>query len=61
MLEPWIIDEILRREKDRRRDNRPQLELPVPDSDRPAEDDPGMDYDEWGNWVPERGVAIMKM
>ena len=39
MLEPWIIDEIRRREEERRRGDRPQLELPVPDGQWPGESD----------------------
>jgi hypothetical protein len=31
MMEPWIINEILRREEERKRGERPQLELPVPE------------------------------
>ena len=56
MLEPWVIDEILRREEDRRSGDRPQLELPVPDPEWPGAGDLGMDHDE-----PERGVVIMEM
>jgi hypothetical protein len=61
MLEPWVIDEILRREKDRRRYDRPPLDLPVPDPEWPGNRDPGMDYHERGRSVPERGVVIMGM
>jgi hypothetical protein len=61
MLEPWIIDEIRRREEDRRRGDRPQLELPVPDGQWPSEGDPGMDYEEQGDRVIERGVVIIGM
>jgi hypothetical protein len=59
MLEPWVIDGILRRERDRRRVDRPPLELPVPDPELPSNSDPGTDYHERGNSVPERGVVIM--
>jgi len=59
MLEPWIIDEIRRREEERRRGDRPQLELPVPDSRWPG------DWDEHqreqGDRAPERGVVIIGM
>lgn len=61
MLEPWVIDEILRREEDRRSGDRPQLELPVPDPEWPGAGDLGMDHDERGHSVPERGVVIMGM
>jgi len=62
MLEPWIIDEIRRREENERRGgDRPQLELPVPDmrdDDHPANDagdHPNRDAD------PKRGVVIIAM
>ena len=61
MLEPWIINEIVRREEDRRRCDRPRLELPLADPQWPGEGDPGMDHDERGHSVPDRGVVIMKM
>lgn len=60
MLEPWIIDEIRRREEERRRGDRPQLELPVPDCNWP-----GMEHEdhrgERGDKAPERGVVIIGM
>jgi hypothetical protein len=59
MLEPWIIDQIRRREEERRRGERPQLELPIPDypPDTGRERDPaGEDESE-----PTRGVAIIAM
>lgn len=58
MLEPWIIDEIRRREEERRRGDRPQLELPVPDIQWPT------DLDRDGGRrekAPERGVVIIGM
>ncbi len=60
MLEPWIIDQIRRREEERRRGERPQLELPVPDlpSDNGSEGDAGEGGDES---EPTRGVAIIAM
>jgi hypothetical protein len=61
MLEPWIIKEIIRREEDRRRGDRPRLDLPLPDPRWPADGDPGMDHDERGHSVPDRGVVIMGM
>jgi hypothetical protein len=57
MLEPWIIDEIRRREDERRRGERPQLELPVPEPHWPMEGDVG---DE-GDRTPGRGVVIIGM
>ena len=61
MLEPWIIDQIRRREEEeRRRGDRPQLELPVPDGpgDKPENDAGDEEKDE-----PEtkRGVVIIAM
>jgi hypothetical protein len=58
MLEPWIIDEIRRREEERRRGDRPQLELPVPDPSWPQSD--GSQRDQ-GDKAPERGVVIIGM
>jgi len=60
MLEPWIIDEIRRREEERRRGNRPQLELPVPDPCWPNEGDSG-GANHQGDKAPERGVVIIGM
>jgi hypothetical protein len=58
MLEPWIINEIRRREEERRHGERPQLEMPVPDRTPLPEDRPDDDRSE-----PEshRGVAIIAM
>ena len=58
MLEPWIIDQIRRREEQRRYGERPQLELPVPDRRPTPEEDDDPDKRE-----PEsnRGVAIIAM
>ena len=61
MLEPWIIDEILRREEERRRGDRPQLELPVPEGEYPPEGDCGDVHNEHGDRAPERGVVIIGM
>jgi hypothetical protein len=61
MLEPWIIDEIRRREEEeRRRGERPQLELPVPDKpgDRPGSD---AGDDEGHDSGTKRGVVIIAM
>jgi hypothetical protein len=60
MLEPWIIDEIRRREEERRRGDRPQLELPVPDppADRPGSDAGDEEKDDPGT---KRGVVIIAM
>ncbi len=59
MLEPWIIDEIRRREEERRRGDRPQLELPVPDPSWPNEGD--KNQRDQGDKAPERGVVIIGM
>jgi hypothetical protein len=61
MLEPWIIDEIRRREEERRRGDRPQLELPVPDPHWPNEGDRSETHGEKGDKAPERGVVIIGM
>jgi hypothetical protein len=60
MLEPWIIDEIRRREEERRRGNRPQLELPVPDPSWPSDSDNDHRGNQ-GDKAPERGVVIIGM
>ena len=64
MLEPWIIDQIRRREEEeRRRGERPQLELPVPDRPTSPEDRPTSDAGDDGKDDPEtkRGVVIIAM
>jgi hypothetical protein len=61
MLEPWIIDEIRRREEERRRGDRPQLELPVPDPRWPNEGNGDAPRREQGDKPPERGVVIIGM
>ena len=59
MLEPWIIEQIRRREEEeRRRHERPQLELPLPERNWPPTrsdpDDPSQDEDN-RDWA--RGFA----
>jgi hypothetical protein len=61
MLEPWIIDEIRHREEERRRGDRPQLELPVPEPGWTNEGDAGDTHGEQGDKAPERGVVIIGM
>jgi len=61
MLEPWIIDQIRRKEEERRRGDRPQLELPIPESTWPDEPDVGMGYRESPEPPTERGVVIIGM
>ena len=61
MLEPWIIDQIRRREEEeRRRGDRPQLELPVPETpeDKPENDAGDDEKDDPEN---KRGVVIIAM
>jgi hypothetical protein len=59
MLEPWIIDEIRRREEERRRGDLPRLEIPVPNV--PWEDEPDRGRAKRGDESPERGVVIIGM
>ena len=61
MLEPWIIDEIRRREEDRRSGDLPRLELPVPQE--PWEDERDLDggRSRHDDQSPERGVVIIGM
>ena len=64
MLEPWIIDQIRRREEEeRRRGERPQLELPVPERPMSPEDKPGSGAGDDANDDTEikRGVVIIAM
>ena len=65
MLEPWIIEQIRRREEEeRRRSERPQLEIPVNDERwrRHPDEEPDADSDK--EKEPEggpRGVVIIDM
>jgi hypothetical protein len=73
MLEPWIIEQIRRREEEERRKNeRPQLEIPMSDErwrrrpeERPDEDpERKRDRDDGDEHEPEggpRGVVIIDM
>jgi hypothetical protein len=61
VLEPWIIEQIRRREEEeRRRHERPRLEIPLRDEHRRPEPedegDPEEDHD-----APQRGVVIIEM
>jgi hypothetical protein len=67
MLEPWIIEQIRRREEEeRRRSERPQLEIPMGDErwrrepDDEAEDNRKRDEDKEPEGGP-RGVVIIDM
>ena len=59
MLEPWIIDEIRRREEDRQRGDLPRLEIPVrsPWDDELERERREREADK----SPERGVVIIGM
>ncbi len=49
MLDAYVIEEIKRREREKPRDERPSIELPVPmDPARTPEDPPSKDRDEGG-------------
>jgi hypothetical protein len=63
VLEPWIIEQIRRREEEtRRRNERPRLEIPIhderwkPDPERDEKEEDERDEDK-----PERGVVIIDM
>ncbi len=60
MLEPWIIEQIRRREEEERRhrDDRPRIELPLSDDVWPPRKDSS---DGARNDEPERGVVIIGM
>jgi len=57
MLDPWIIEEIRRREEEERRDDRPVLEVPRDIPLYPPERE-GCDEQERKK-EPERGVVIV--
>jgi hypothetical protein len=58
MLDPWIIEQIRRREEEKRkrRNERPSLELPV---ERPSHPGDREKEEGDGDGKPERGVAII--
>lgn len=57
MLEPWIIEQIRRREEEeRRRGERPQLEMPV---EWPEDDPEHVGQDEPEEKEKDRGVVII--
>jgi len=67
MLEPWIIEQIRRREEEERREREaPRLEVPLDDGRR-EEDERRREWekrrerdaDEEGPSPPERGIAII--
>jgi hypothetical protein len=59
MLDAFIIEEIKRRDRDRTRDERPAIELPLPPPapNRPVQ--PNHDDDQGGGDSPDRGVVII--
>jgi len=65
MLEPWIIEQIRRREEEeRRRSERPQLEIPANDERWRRRPDEESDADSDKEKEPEggpRGVVIIDM
>jgi hypothetical protein len=61
MLEPWIIDEIRRREEERRRGDLPRLEIPMPQPAWPDEYDPERVGEQQDDQSTERGVVIIGM
>jgi len=61
MLEPWIINEIRRREEERRRGDLPRLEIPLPQPTWPDDGGAGSELDRQGDESPDRGVVIIGM
>jgi hypothetical protein len=57
MLDAFVIEEIRRRERETSRDDRPAIELPIPNHE-PAPDSDADDVD-GGSGRPERGVVII--
>ncbi len=53
MLDAYVIEEITRRERQRERDDRPALDLPLPPPSDPARDDRD------GDRKDDRGVVII--
>ena len=62
MLEPWIIEQIRRREEEeRRRHERPRLEIPLRDERRRPEFGGRRREPEEDRDAPQRGVVIIEM
>jgi hypothetical protein len=64
VLEPWIIEQIRRREEEeRRRQEQPRLEIPVRDDrwkrDRPEDEDEEQDGEKKDREGGNRGVVII--
>ncbi len=53
MLDAYVIEEIKRRERERTRDDRPAVELPIPPPAPPAREGDG------GDRKDDRGVVII--
>ena len=53
MLDAYVIEEIKRRERERGRDERPAIELPLPPPAPPAREGDGGDHKD------DRGVVII--
>jgi hypothetical protein len=51
MLDAYVIEEIRRRERDRSRDERPAIDLPLPAFPRPDPEAPGAEDRERGGGV----------
>jgi len=60
MLDPWIIEQIRRREEEqRRRDERPVIELPLEDPMREERSQPESEIPVDDRDAPKRGVVII--
>ena len=60
MLDPWIIEQIRRREtEERRRREQPMLELPLPEPEPESYERPASGWSREPQ--PERGVVIIGM
>jgi hypothetical protein len=57
MLDPWVIEQIRRREEERRRDDRARIEIPVPSPLHEDEGDSALPAKE----RTERGVTVIDL
>jgi hypothetical protein len=61
MLDAYVIEEIKRREREQRRDDRPVIELPLPQpAHRPGGEHPA-DRDDGDDGRKDRGVVIIDL
>ena len=60
MLDPWIIEEILRRQRDKARVDRPVIEAPVLPPPPSEERDHEVKKDDADD-APERGVVVIDL